>query len=156
MKKIILLLLLVIVSVTASARKSYITVVAHPYSGDDYYSMYLSGDVPTDIPNIVLDDGHQDDGYWMSRSYSIGQMLNILSGYGYEIELMVPVSDHNNQKVHYLLSKEISSGPTISKGDVNTDGEINIADVNEVISLILGIVREHPEILEQIKKQTNH
>ena len=158
MKKIILLLLLVIVSVTASARKSYITVVAHPYSGDDYWSMLLSGDVPTDIPNIVpadIDDG-QDDGYWISRSYSIGQMLNILSGYGYEIELMVPVSDHNYQKVHYLLSKEISSGQTISKGDVNTDGEVNIADVNEVISLILGIVREHPEILEQIKKQTNN
>ena len=151
MKKIILLLLLVLVSITASARKSYITVSANPYSGDDYWTMYLSGDVPTNIPNVFPDE-LQDDGYWESRSYSIGQMLNILSGYGYEVELMVPISVNNHSFVQYILSKEIPSNQTQSKGDVNTDGEVNIADVNEVISLILGIVREHPEILEQIKK----
>jgi len=55
-------------------------------------------------------------------------------------------------ETHFLLSKEIPSSQTTIKGDVNEDSEVNIADVNEVISLILGIVREHPEILEQIRK----
>ncbi len=148
MKKIILLLLLVLVSVTASARKSYITVYAHPTG--NYYTISMNGDVPSGIPNV----NYGTHGcYISSDTYSIGEVLNILSEYGYEVELMTPNGDGgNNFRVHYLLSKETSSGQTISKGDVNTDGEVNIADVNEVISLILGIVREHPELLEQIRK----
>lgn len=169
MKKIILLLLLVLVSVTASARKSYITVLVPYLNGSSNYAsvngaeyIYLTGDVPNDIagfeyvdePN-VYSPGH----YWRTHSsrsnndfkqYSTGEILNVLSEYGYEVESMTPCGIHNNV-VLYLLSKEISSGQTISKGDVNEDSEVNIADVNEVISLILGIVREHPEILKQIK-----
>jgi len=150
MKKIILLLLLVLVSVTASARKSYITV----YSVNEWGGAYphdkgtqLTGDVPDDI------EGFEYDSYnhlWYNnvniRIYSTGEILNVLSEYGYEVEFV------DNANKSFLLSKEIPDGQTISKGDVNTDGEINIADVNEVISLILGYVREHPEILEQIKK----
>lgn len=45
-----------------------------------------------------------------------------------------------------------SSDQTINRGDVNEDGEVNIGDVNELIGLILGYVKEHPEILEQIRK----
>ena len=45
-----------------------------------------------------------------------------------------------------------SSDQTINRGDVNGDGEVNIGDVNELIGLILGYIREHPEILEQIRK----
>lgn len=45
-----------------------------------------------------------------------------------------------------------SSDQTINRGDVNEDGEVNIGDVNELIGLILGYIREHPEILEQIRK----
>lgn len=159
MKKIILLLLLVLVSVTASARKSYIIVYAgyekgkaYPGGNSDYYH-YMTGDVPDNIEGFFYDTDYH---CWKSmplsstnsRIYSIGEILNLLSEYGYEIEF--------TESSRYILSKEVSSSQTISKGDVNTDGEVNIADVNEVISLILGIVREHPEILEQIKKQTNH
>ena len=148
MKKIILLLLLVLVSVTASARKSYITVYADAVTGtaSTSFPIYLTGDVPDNIEGLRYDNGTH---YWTTQSggrkYSTGEILNLLSEYGYEVEF----AEHNE---YFLLSKEISSGPTISKGDVNTDGEVNIADVNEVISLILGIVREHPEILELIKK----
>ena len=156
MKKIILLLLLVLVSVTASARKSYIDVYVYSTSSNvnsmQYvYStsiIYLTGDVPKGITGCsyssectVHHEENINDAYFHG---SIGDILNRLSELGYEVELM-----NDN---HYLLSKEISSGSNINKGDVNTDGEVNIADVNEVISLILGIVREHPEILEQIKK----
>ena len=55
MKKIILLALLAIVSVSAFARKSYITVTAHPYDNDSY--VYMTGDVPSGIDGFYYDDG---------------------------------------------------------------------------------------------------
>lgn len=149
MKKIILLLLLVLVGITASARKSYITVYAHPTTIS--YSINMTGDVPSGIPNV----NYGTHGcYISSNTYTIGEVLNILSEYGYEVELMAPNNNAVDKdfRVHYLLSKEIPSNQTQIKGDVNEDSEVTIADVNEVIYLILGYVREHPEILEQIKK----
>lgn len=156
MKKIILLLLLVLVSITASARKSYILMNTNNFlEGSTIGSsgtIKLSGEVPEDIENkgFVYNSGFR---YWYARydegpglRHTTAEILNWLSENGYEVEF---VSDGMGS---YILSKEISSDQTISKGDVNEDSEVNIADVNEVISLILGIVREHPEILEQIKK----
>lgn len=149
MKKfLVLLFLMAIVSISASARKSYITVYVN-YSGTNWsYDIIMTGDVPNNIEGFKYQTTESEN-YWYNnqysdRKYSRGEILNVLSEYGYEVEFM-------NDNRYFLLSKEISSGQTISKGDVNTDGEINIADVNEVITLILGIVREHPEILEQIK-----
>ena len=157
MKKIILLVLLALISVSASARKSYVDVYVKSTtsgeSGTSYLhstsNIYLTGDVPKGITDCRYSsdcfthyDNNINDAYFNG---SIGDILNRLSELGYEVELM-----NDN---HYLLSKETSSGQTISKGDVNTDGEVNIADVNEVISLILGLVREHPELLEQIKNK---
>ena len=147
MKKIILLLLLVLVSVTASARKSYIMFRTEYVTAVG--RSYLYGDVPNNI------EGAQDDSSnhrWIISSVTPAETLNLLSEYGYEVESITQTDNSTNNYLLYLLSKEISSGQNISKGDVNTDGEVNIADVNEVISLILGIVREHPEILKQIKK----
>lgn len=149
MKKIILLLLLVLVSITASARKSYITVwtyIISGYASSDNGDIRLTGDVPDNIEGFEY---QTNEHYWRYypeiRRYSTGEILNVLSEYGYEVEF-------TNDNRYFLLSKEIPSGQTISKGDVNEDSEVNIADVNEVIGLILGYVREHPEILEQIRK----
>ena len=152
MKKIFLLLLLVLVGITASARKSYITVYTTAFNGCTYNNyIRLTGDVPDNIEGFEY---ISTDHYWMNktsiREYSTGEILNLLSEYGYEVEF-VNTGGGSNPPLSYLLSKEISSGQTTSKGDVNEDSEVNIADVNEVISLILGIVREHPEILKQIK-----
>lgn len=154
MRKILLFVLLALIGISASARKSYITVSAHPYSGNDYFQMSLSGDVPINIPNVepYYNGDDQDDGYWITRSYSIGQMLNILSGYGYEVELMAPFSEHNDSYVQYLLSKEVPSGQTVSEGDVNKDGEVTIADINRIVNIILGIVRDNPSLLKQYGK----
>ena len=127
----------------ASARKSYITVSCSEMDGHSG-SIYLTGDVPDNIEGFTYLSGTHRWSYQSTKVYSTGEILNKLSEYGYEVEFA-----DNNQ--YFLLSKEISD-QTISKGGVNTDGEVNIADVNEVISLILGYVREHPEILEQIKK----
>lgn len=141
MKKIILLLLLVLVSVTASARKSYITISENR----TYDYIELTGDVPNGIEGLKYYTSNNYHSWRISTQDSnIGEILNLLSEYGYEVSFMNTIGS-------FLLSKEISSGQSISKGDVNEDSEVNIADVNEVISLILGIVREHPEILKQIK-----
>ena len=158
MKKIILLLLLVLVSVTASARKSYITLTTCSSDGSANYESYTYGRfiLTGDVPNYI--EGFEYDGdrhYWTTiittsnpnyKQYSTGEILNVLSEYGYEVEFV----DNNNKS--FILSKEIPDGQTVSEGDVNKDGEVNIADVNGLLSLILGIVRENPSILEQIKK----
>lgn len=110
----------------------------------------LSGEVPEDIENKGF--GYNTSHHYWSVSYGGGsgsryataEILNWLSEYGYEVEF--------TDGSRFLLSKEVSSSQNISKGDVNTDGEVNIADVNEVINLILGYVREHPEILERYGK----
>lgn len=144
MKKIILLLLLVLVSITASARKSYIMmstsglVTGHSFS--------LAGEVPEGIENkgFIYDSNSH---CWYSKSemkYVTSEILNWLSEYGYEVEFM--------NTTWFLLSKEVPSGQTVSEGDVNKDGEVNIADINKVVALILGIIKENPSILEQIKK----
>ena len=156
MKKFfVLLFLMAIVSISASARKSYITVWTYFSDGQantntSYefdHGIKLSGDVPDNIEGFEYSTGGH---YWYNRlsvrKYSTGEILNVLSEYGYEVEFV------DNENKSFLLSKEISSGQTISKGDVNTDGEVNIADVNEVINIILGYVREHPEIMERYGK----
>ena len=150
MKKIILLLLLVLVSITASARKSYITVYSHEGDGavSSYDSFTLTGDVPEDIEGISY---AQSGRYWYGRgydssdsgrTYSLGEILTLLSEYGYEVEFV--------ENRLFLLSKEIPSGQTQIEGDVNNDSEVNIADVNRVISLILDKLRENPKLLEEL------
>lgn len=149
MKKIILLLLLVLVSITASARKSYITIKVYNSNGSVYYesgNIIMTGDVPDNIEGFVYLSLYH---YWYNdtaiRPYSSGEILNLLSGYGYEVEFV------DNDFHCFLLSKEISSGQTVSEGDVNKDGEVNIADINKVVALILGIIKENPSLLEQVK-----
>lgn len=150
MKKFFLLALLAMVSVSAFARKSYITLLSHSYSGSSY-SSYMSGDVPNDIQGFIYDsDGH----YWITEEdvdLSAGEILNLLSQYGYEVELMSTGLNvaNTSSRVQYLLSKEIPTNPTGKNGDVNKDGKINVSDVTTLVNIILGIVRDNPSLLEQ-------
>ncbi|MBR5747349.1 MAG: hypothetical protein IKY01_01030 [Prevotella sp.] len=149
-KTILLLLLLAVVSISASARKSYITVHTYNLDGNAYESgLRISGDMPENIEGFDYSSGsHLWYLNYNVRSYSIGEILNVLSEYGYEVEF---VNTSSNGCLSYLLSKETSSGQTVSEGDVNKDGEVNIADINKIVSIILGIIKENPSILEQIK-----
>lgn len=151
MKKIILLLLLVLVSVSASARKSYITVHSPVFTGEArtmYPGIIITGDMPDSIEGFLYSSSFN---YWYNeceiKKYSTGEILNVLSEYGYEVEF---VNNTNDGKMSYLLSKEIPSGQTQIEGDVNHDSEVNIADVNRVISLILDKLRENPKLLEEL------
>jgi len=137
MKKIILLLLLVLVSVTASARKSYISI---SYSSSGYN--YLYGDIPEGLNGFEYENRHaRIKNTDMSRT----EILNLLTEYGYELEF---IWGYENSS--FILSKEIPSNQTQIEGDVNNDNEVNIADVNKVISLILGMLRDNPKLLEQL------
>lgn len=144
MKKIILLLLLVLVSVTASARKSYIYVYAERELGS-----HMTGDIPKGIADFRYEnvgtnrESARFDG-------TVGALFTILSEYGYEVEFMCTYTEYA-YAAQYLLSKEIPSGSqTQIEGDVNHDSEVNIADVNRVISLILDKLRENPKLLEEL------
>ena len=160
MKKLLVLLFLMAIGISASARKSYITVWADCFNGEAgqggssgySWAIKMTGDVPDNIEGFKYETDYH---YWYIitnvRKFSTGEILNVLSEYGYEVESMTN-NGGSGSDVLFLLSKEIPDGQTISKGDVNIDGEVNIADVNEVISLILGYVREHPNLLEQYAK----
>lgn len=151
MKKILLLVLLALVSISVSARKSYITV----YSINEWGAAYsynegtqLTGDVPDDIEGFEYDSDHH---YWYNNCkigiYSTGEILNLLSEYGYEVEFV------DNVFKSFLLSKEIPSSQTEIEGDVNKDSEVNVADVNQLVDIILGLAKSNPSIMKQLKEQ---
>lgn len=155
MKKIFLLLLLLVASVSAFAQKSYITVTVGYDNGRAPYgsgeTIILTGDVPDGLENFVYSSNYHDwyleTGSYDYKSYSTGEILNLLASYGYEVEVAI-------DSKHFLLSKEIPSGnQTIIEGDVNQDNEVNIADVNAVVNIILGLAKSNPSIMKQLKEQ---
>lgn len=149
MKKMILLAIVAMVSVVAYARKSYITVTTSPYAGAMSNYIQLTGDVPDGIADFQYSNRH----YWYfdGEFCNVGEILNILSGYGFEVESMIPVNDSSAIRVHYLLSKEVPSTQPSSTGDINKDGRVNVTDVTELVNIILGIVKQNPGLLEQAK-----
>lgn len=125
MKKIILFVLLVLVTVTASATKSYITVYGYFNSGKIFYNsenIIITGDMPNDIEGFEYDSKNH---CWFNntkiRPYSVGEILNVLSEYGYEVEF-------TNDSQFFLLSKETPSVQTLSEGNVIKNDEVNIKD----------------------------
>ena len=149
MKKIFLIVLLALISISASARKSYITVWAENVNGAASSSngIILTGDVPDDIEGFeYYTSSHTWNSRHLVRTYSTGEILNVLSEYGYEVEFVT------NDNKNFLLSKEIPDGQTLTEGDVNKDGEVTIADINRIVNIILGIVRDNPSLLKQYGK----
>ena len=147
MKKIALLLLLALAGTSAFAQKSYITVFAHPNSLLE--GIQLTGDVPSDIDGLYYNDNNHS--WYSDRYYSMGEILNILSGYGYEIEFMeggfTSGSSANNQRALFVLSKSASS-QSFQTGDVNKDGKINVSDITQLVNIILGIIKQNPHLLQ--------
>lgn len=99
MKKLIILFLLTAMAEFVQAQKSYVTVIFR----HDESVVNLSGDLPEGI----------DAYYYCSTSngtryYSIGDILNMLSSHGYEVEQMAtqPLSTNNKFGIVYLLSKQ--------------------------------------------------
>lgn len=137
MKRFLLLVLLV-VSVSAFAQKRYVNVCANEVSDASQNNIYLSGAIPSDMKAFYHDEMY------------IGDILNMLAERGFVVEQM-SCSDYNGYtKEIVILSTTSPSSQTQIEGDVNNDNEVNIADVNRVISLILGMMRENPNLLEEL------
>lgn len=144
MKKIFLLCLLLVASVGAYAQKSYVNVCSGGINNDGSQNIYLSGAVPNDMKSYY--DGFDDN-------VKIGDILNMLAGRGFVVEQMSCCnggSTNGTVREVVILSKSGTSS-SYTEGDVNKDGEVTIADVNKVINIILGVIRENPSLLEQIK-----
>lgn len=123
MKKFLSILLLLGITSTAIAQKSYITVVYNQEAA----SAQLSGDLPEGTESFYycsISNG--------TRYNSMGDILNYLAQYGYEVEHMVtqPLTTANKFGIIYLLSRP-SSSPTqtrIQKVTTSSDEEIKEVD----------------------------
>jgi len=136
MKKLLVLLFLMVIGTSVYAQKSYVNVCADDVGNSRKCSIYLSGAIPSDMNN------YYDDKY-------IGEIINMLAARGFVVEQMSCSEYTGNTREVVILSKTSSSHQTQIEGDVNQDGEVTISDVNKVINIILGIVRENPELLEK-------
>ncbi len=117
MKRILALLLLMAVNICAFAQKSYI----HVYADDleyKYQTITISGYLPSGIK----------DSYEDKDKMTIGNLLNLLSEQGFEVEYMCSPSHHpansyvSHSKMCYLLSKKKSTSDNSSQTviDYNT------------------------------------
>ena len=97
MKKILLFLLLLGASVCANAQKSYINVCVTNIDNTSVQFCHMTGDIP--------------DGINHNPSMFIGDLLNMLSQYGYEVELMSFSTGNSTLAANYLLSKKSSTDP---------------------------------------------
>ena len=117
MKKVLLFLLLS-VGVSAYAQKSYINIYARGmtsyYDNENYgQELYISGDLPEGIKHRYSQSG--------SDRFKIGDLLNLLSGYGFEVECITGT----DAGVNYLLSKKQSdSSNGIKHIRANDDSEV--------------------------------
>ena len=114
MKKFLILLFLMAIGTSVYAQKSYVNVIAEDicreYGSDD---IYITGDVPNGINTHY-------------KEAKIGDILNLLSQKGYEVEYMSASNSGTsaNVYVNYLLSKKTSSNEDNAISIVhNDDGE---------------------------------
>lgn len=125
-----------LIGTSVYAQKSYVNVCADDVGNSNECSIYLSGAIPSD----------------MNKYYNeyIGKIINMLAARGFVVEQMSCSEYSGNTREVVILSKTSSSHQTQIEGDVNNDSEVNIADVNRVISLILDKLRENPKLLEEL------
>lgn len=94
MKRILLTFCMLALALGVFARKSYVTV--RYYYSNTYYTV-LSGDIPS---------GMKDSYNSWSDNYQIGDILNMLSNRGYEVEFM---STYENSATQYNMMFLLSS-----------------------------------------------
>ena len=115
MKKYLILLFLIAIGTSVYARKSYVNVYANDLGDETCQYMTITGDLPIGFKVY----------YGFSDKVTIGQLLNMLSQEGYEVEFMSSVgTGATGTRVNYLLSKNISSNEDDAITIVhNDDGE---------------------------------
>ena len=112
--KLLLLSIFLSLSICGDAQKSYINVYASSLNNSSN-GMYLTGDIPLDIKKS----------YSIYDNTTIGQLLNMLSERGYEVEFMSGMSDNC---ANYLLSKK-SPGQSNAIQKVRVDSDEDVTEV---------------------------
>ena len=116
MKKFLIILFLMAIGTSVYARKSYINVFArYSKNSSQAKTMNLTGDIPNGIKSYYD---------WTYDQITIGQLLNLLSQEGYEVEFMSGsgyVDGDNYSKMTYLLSKQVSSNDDSAISIVHSD-----------------------------------
>lgn len=143
MKKFLVLLFLLVLGTGVYAQKSYVNVyVKSLMDQGDWQPICITGDIPNGIKSY----------YGQEDKMNIGTILNLLSREGYEVEFVTNnaiAGSSTRNAMNFLLSRNSSSNQTQIEGDVNRDGAVTISDVNKVINIILGIIRDNPSLLKQ-------
>lgn len=101
MKKVLLLLILLLGINTALAQKHYVTVYCPMATG---YAIRLSGDIPSSMKDTYYGNDFHKDAYAPSN-YWMGNVLNLLSDEGYEVEQMTSTHVDDTPITIYLLSR---------------------------------------------------
>jgi len=122
MKRIGSLIILLALALGVSARKSYVTVTCYKSSSISYAR--LSGDIPAAMSPDYM--GQDFGNPYTDYIYWIGNLLNLLSAEGFEVEQMHTVYDTSMEstRVHYLLAKEAEeTNPANGVRRETADGE---------------------------------
>ena len=129
MKKIFIIALCLIASIACFARKSYVHVYAAQLSNSYGHALAITGDVPANI----------ERSYFASQQVTIGQMLNMLAGEGFELEFVSsPTSTENYTgtaagiMLCYVLSKQIADSDSGDQSGIRTVKNDDADDVYEV------------------------
>ena len=139
MKRTILFSLLLMAMTSAFAQKAYVNVTGFP-SAAGYEEISLSGAVPSDMKN-----------YYDDRTTHIGDVLNMLAERGFVVEQMSCCNSGTENYTREIIILSKSSHQSEIVGDLNSDREVNVADVNQLVNIILGLVKANPGLLEQVK-----
>lgn len=139
MKKFLVFLFLMLIGTSVYGQKRYVHIVYGYYTGNSETFIRLSGCIPTDMESSY-------------SNTSVGTIIDKLGQRGYVVEQLSSAGYSSSSSGFFreMVIMSTSSNQTTIKGDVNEDSEVNIADVNEVISLILDKLMENPKLLEEL------
>lgn len=116
MKKILVFLFLMAIGTSVYAQKSYVTLYVGELASTNGQFCYLTGDVPTDMEKHY-------------SSTSSGNILNLLSARGYEVELMTGTSTQSSSRLCYLLSKKKSPNESDAIQHIYADDDAETYEV---------------------------
>jgi hypothetical protein len=121
MKKF-LLFIFVLCATNVFAQKSYVHIYAYNLDSKYDHYMYLSGDLPSGIEEV----------YGSGDNMLIGNLLNLLSEQGFEVESMSApnfTKESGVPKMCYLLSKKGTGGSTSSARAISADDDTEVHEV---------------------------
>lgn len=120
MRKTFLLIAAVVLSLCAMAQKTYVNVVALGVNNNFGHSIYLSGDIPSDMQSFY------DDYYDKTL---VGEVLNQLASHGFVVEQMSCTTDDGQMREVILLSKDVSPTPTPVHENVIVERDGDVVEV---------------------------